>query len=127
VAMKFLKPFVVLLLLLGFTANCFNYWILSSSYTFNKKYISTVLCSNKAHPELHCEGKCFMDIKLKELEQKNKQEQNQVKRMIETVAPVQFTFKLPILETYIQSPLCFYLSKKPSKALIDIFQPPKYA
>jgi hypothetical protein len=125
--MKFLKPFVVLLLLIGFTANCLNYWILSSSYTFNKTYISTVLCSNKLHPELHCEGKCFMDIKLKELEQKNKQEQNQAKRMIETVAPAGFSFSLPLFETYIQQTVSLYLSKKPTKALADIFQPPKYA
>lgn len=125
--MKFLKPVLVSLLLIGFTANCFNYWILSSSYSFNKTYIATVLCSNKQHPELHCEGKCFMDIKLKELEQKNKQEQNQAKRMIETVTPVEFSFELSVWEAYLPQPLDQYLTKKPIKAHVSIFQPPKFA
>jgi hypothetical protein len=124
-SMKIWKQFIAIFLLFGILTNCFNYWILSSSYILNKQYISTVLCTNKDNHELHCEGKCFMDIKLKELDQKNKHDQDNLKRIIETVAPVTASLLAPVYELPIETFAINYLQKKPIKTSLSIFQPPK--
>ena len=118
------RKIISIFLLFGILSNCLNYWVLSASYTFNKAYISSVLCTNKDKPELHCEGKCFMDIKLKELEQKNKQDQENLKRSVEffeqkcTLLPQPFS--LAILST--ENAIC--LAKKPIAIDLAIFHPP---
>lgn len=126
-AMIICRRLIALSLLLGILTNCFNYWILSSSYAFNKAYISSVLCTNKDKPELHCEGKCFMDIKLKELEQKNKHDQENLKRMIETVAPLTVNLLAPIYEIDLTAGPVYDPQQKPISAAIGIFHPPKLA
>ncbi|MES2419064.1 MAG: hypothetical protein V4541_12820 [Bacteroidota bacterium] len=121
------RKIIAIFLLLGILSNCFNYWILSTSYTFNKAYITSVFCTNKNKPELHCEGKCFMDIKLKELEQKNKHDQDNLRRVIETVAPVTAGLLAPIYEIPVEITPTPMLQQKPIKASISIFHPPKLA
>lgn len=123
--MKTLKQLISFLLLLGIMSNSFNYWLLSTSYSVNKSYIAGVLCSNKNRPEMHCEGKCFMDIKLKELEQKNKSSQNQLKQLIETPAPTFANALAPVFEIHIDVVSTPYLQQKPITPIIEIFQPPK--
>lgn len=125
--MKFWKQLIATFLLFGILTNCFNYWVLSSSYIINKKYISTVLCTNKDNHELHCEGKCFMDIKLKELDQKNKSDQENLKRIIETVEPITASLLAPLFKLDIPISITLYLVKKPVNNVGSIFQPPKYA
>ena len=126
-AMKICRKLVAGLLLVGILANCFNYWIVSTSYHFNKSYISSVLCTNKDKPALHCEGKCFLDIKLKELEQKNKHEQEHMKRVIETVAPEKTSLVFKTFETEVETTIPNYLQQKPVGKTNIIFHPPKAA
>jgi hypothetical protein len=125
--MKTCRSLVAMLLLLGIIANCFNYAIISTSYQFNKSYISSVLCTNKDKPTLHCEGKCFLDIKLKELEQKNKQEQEHMKRVVETVTPEKALMVFNTFETEVEIQIPPYLQQKPVGATSVIFHPPKQA
>lgn len=119
------RKIVAIFLLTGILINCFNHWLLFSSYSFNKTYIASVLCTNKDKPELHCEGKCFMDIKLKELEQKNKHDQENLKRIIETVAPSYTNLLRPIFEKKVKLAAPYCLQQKPSANVTSIFQPPK--
>ena len=121
------RKIVSLFLLIGIVSNCFNQYLLLSSYTLNKSYISSVLCTNLDKPELHCEGKCFLDIKLKELEQKNKQAQENLKRIIETVAPVYSNILDPLFELRIKSETPPYLQQKPNGNAVTIFHPPQQA
>ncbi len=121
------RKIVATFLLIGIVMNCFNHWLLFSSYSFNKAYISTVLCTNKDKPELHCEGKCFMDIKLKELEQKNKHDQENLKRIIETIAPIRANLLEPVFSTTFRLSAPHYLQKSPISKGTSIFQPPKFA
>lgn len=125
--MTIVKKLIAFFLLFGILSNCFSYWALSASYTLNKSYISTVLCTNKDKPELHCEGKCFMDIKLKELEQKNKHQQENLKRVIETVAPAYTSLLGPLFEVTFELDAPHYLLQYPIAKIISIFQPPKIA
>ncbi|RYG18273.1 MAG: hypothetical protein EOO07_09310 [Chitinophagaceae bacterium] len=121
------KKFIAIFLLFGILSNCLSFWVLSTSYALNKSYIATVLCTNKAKPELHCEGKCFMDIKLKELEQKNKQAQENLKRAVETVAPNSTSLLASIFGTVCAQPFPYYLPKDLTSTQASIFQPPKLA
>ena len=52
------------------------------SYQLNYDYISTVLCENKAKPEIACNGKCYLN---KELKKVSEEEQNTGKK---TFSPV---------------------------------------
>jgi len=119
------RKLVATVLLSGIILNCFSHWLLFSSYTLNRAYIATVLCTNIEKPELHCEGKCFMDIKLKELEKKNKHDQENLKRMIETLEPAYADLLTPMLEISIKSETPAYLQQKPIRTVVSIFQPPK--
>lgn len=123
--MTAVKKLISIFLLFGILSNCLNYWVLSTSYTLNKAYISSVLCTNKDKPELHCEGKCFMDIKLKELEQKNKHEQENLKRAIETIAPLYVSLIDPLFETTFKLAIPHYLQQSPIAKASSVFQPPK--
>ncbi|MFN0289874.1 hypothetical protein [Pedobacter helvus] len=123
--MLLFRRLIAVVLLLGILSNTFNYLIISSSYHFNKSYISSVLCTNKDKPEKHCEGKCFLDIKLKELEQKNKQEQEHTKRLIETVAPGEYELAFHTFEHILEMPIPFYLQQKPIGIANTIYHPPK--
>jgi hypothetical protein len=66
-----------------------------------------------------------MDIKLKELDQKNKSDQENLKRIIETVAPITADLLAPVYPTPIETFAINFLQKKPIKTSISIFQPPK--
>lgn len=124
--MKIWRRIVAFLLLAGIVANCFNYSIIFSSYQFNKSYITSVLCTNKDKPHLHCQGKCFLDIKLKELEKKNKQEQNHLKNSVETVAPIQAIFNFELSLVKIKTPNPFYLQQKAVGVSSPIYHPPQF-
>jgi hypothetical protein len=124
-AMTAFRKIIAIFLLLGIVTNSFNQWLLFSTYSLNKEYISTVLCTNKDKPHLHCDGKCFLDIKLKELEQKNKQHQDTLKRMVETLAPAYANLLPQVFETRLEIIPTPYLLQKPSGKVVSIFQPPK--
>ena len=119
------RKIIAIFLLLGIVTSSFNQWLLFSTYSLNKEYISTVLCTNKDKPHLHCDGKCFLDIKLKELEQKNKQHQDTLKRMVETLAPAYANLLPQVFETYLENIPTPYLLQQPQGKVVSIFQPPK--
>lgn len=125
--MTVFRKITAIFLLLGIVTNCFNQWLLFSSYSLNKSYIATVLCTNLDKPEMHCDGKCFLDIKLKELEQKNKQDQDNLKRIVETVAPTYTNLLAPIFEIPLKFETPPYLQQKPIGNVVAIFHPPQQA
>jgi hypothetical protein len=123
--MLFLRRLIAAVLLFGVLSNCFSYFIISTSYHFNKNYIASVLCTNRDKPALHCEGKCFLDIKLKELEQKSKQEQEHSKRLIESVVPQAPSMVFLHFETPLKTQIPHYLQQKPVGISNAIFHPPQ--
>ena len=44
--------------------------IIVFSYLYNKEYITTVLCENKAKPQMACNGKCYLYKQIKQQEEK---------------------------------------------------------
>lgn len=49
-------------------------WGTIAYYQVNKDYIARVLCENRAKPELHCDGKCYLAKKLKAQQDKQDKE-----------------------------------------------------
>lgn len=99
--------------------------IVYSSYQMNKEYITSVFCVNKAHPELHCDGQCFLAKKLKDLDGKNKQTQDNLKRVIEAApefSQVRINHNIP---SFTLTSLSGYLEKPIKDLSISIFHPPK--
>lgn len=68
-----------------------------------------------------------MDMKFKELEQKNKHDQENLKRIIETVSPTTVNL-LPLCnEIALLKSVPHYVQKNPIAKSISIFHPPKTA
>lgn len=71
-------------------------------FKINETYIANELCINKAKPELHCNGKCFLKKKVKEARDKQDKELQKDKsfsfvnfdNLIEILIPKSFTSPL---------------------------------
>jgi len=66
-----------------------------------------------------------MDIKLKELEQKNKNDQENLRRMVESIAPSYISLLSPIFEISFKLEPIPYLEKVPVSNTLAIFHPPQ--
>ncbi|MCX2574363.1 hypothetical protein [Pedobacter sandarakinus] len=96
-----------------------------SGYEMNKEYITSVFCINKAHPELHCDGTCFLAKKLKDLEGKNKQIQDNLKRVVESdpsFTSIAINGYIPSFELKSESG---FIQQDLPTLHFSIFQPPK--
>jgi hypothetical protein len=67
-----------------------------------------------------------LDIKLKELEQKNKQEQEHAKHLIESLAPQLQSLVFVNFEETLNLKIPHYLQKNPIGVDTNIFHPPKF-
>lgn len=62
----------------------FSRLLVYASFEINRDYIAAALCENKDKPWLHCEGKCYLTKKLRQVEEKEKsQERQQQKNLIQ--------------------------------------------
>lgn len=64
------------LLLLTYLLNPFRIYQPYLEYQLNYEYISTVLCINKAKPELECHGKCHLQDQLKKTAEEESEKQS---------------------------------------------------
>lgn len=122
-----LKRAVIFLIIVSTISNCFMQLLVYSSYTMNKEYITSVFCINKDHPEVHCDGQCFLAKKLKDLEGKNKQVQDNLKRITEAQPQFQVLNINVNLPYFIINTNVGYLEKPTKNSSISIFHPPKLA
>jgi hypothetical protein len=96
-----------------------DYYNNTASYAIN--------CINKARPNLHCEGKCQLMKKLKEVEKKEQEnsERKTAYKYTKLIAsdPLKNTHQLyAIITEFIPSP---FLIGKPKSCSIAIFYPPQ--
>ncbi len=99
--------------------------VVYSGYQMNKEYITSVFCINKAHPELHCDGQCFLAKKLKDLDGKNKQIQETLKKIIEGDPGFEMLTVNHHLPYFTIKSESLYLEKPVKDLSISIFHPPK--
>jgi hypothetical protein len=118
------KPLSILLIFLTLSSG-FTKLYLYAGYELNKNYIAAVLCENKAKPEMHCNGKCYLAKKLKQAEKsEQKSEQTNSKRFFaDHFLITVFRFKSFIRQTafYLPCPDHRYYSLAGN----SIFHPPQ--
>lgn len=120
-----LKKILIYLIIICTVSNGFMQLVIYSGYKMNKEYLTSVFCINKAHPELHCDGQCFLAKKLKDLDNKNKQTQDQLKRVIEAEPEFQVLAINHQIHYFIIKSESGYLEKPIKDLSISIFHPPK--
>lgn len=120
---KFVALFLVLIVLLQSNMKL----ILVGYYELNKNYIAANLCENKLKPSIKCEGKCFLQKKIKAQEKQEKKYSSFLKTIDEIVF-----IKSPS-SSLILSHSFFYIVKKEVNYIVTayssplrlIFQPPQ--
>lgn len=121
---KIVALFVLVLILL----QSFSKMGVYLSFKINQIYIANTLCINKAKPQLHCNGKCYLAKKLRQAEQQEQKQQAFSLKLPDVHLCCQqlhaFCFsRLAALSP--QSPLPPYTWVAPSPSLIGIFHPPQ--
>ncbi|MGY3052607.1 hypothetical protein ACVWYG_000797 [Pedobacter sp. UYEF25] len=120
-----IKSLVVFLLTICMVSNCCMQLIMYSTYQLNKDYITSVFCVNRAHPELNCDGKCFLSKKLKDLDQKTKTSQENLKKSLEGFVMFKIISVQQDLFTSVAKPTIEYLEKSTINRSVTIFHPPR--
>ena len=114
----------ILLLAALLTAN-FSRFFVYAGYVLNKKYIATQLCENRNKPWLHCDGKCYFMNKIKQVQEKEKNEERQVQKNLFQedflITNTTIKFHQHLLQV-INTP---YLGSYPITFKGTLFQPPK--
>lgn len=106
------------------TAN-FTQLFIYSAFELNKEYIASVLCVNRDKPKLNCNGKCYLSKKIKQAEEKekNQDQQSQKYRFQEAIIDRQLVVYYPADLSV--KPLTFerhfVLPQRPS----SVFHPPQ--
>jgi hypothetical protein len=124
--MKFVAAPILILLLLTQT---FSKWVVILNYQLNQKYIAEKLCENRKRPQLHCNGKCQLMLKMKATEEKEETPVNHggafKVSLSETWSDCSSRFELsPLTGEEKTIPGDAYLLKQYSAFLSSIFHPP---
>src|SRR5476651_2346896 len=85
-----LKRSVAYLLMIVLVAANFSRLFIYAGFELNRNYIATKLCENRDKPWLHCNGKCYFMKKIKQAEDKEKNEERQSQKNLfqEASSPV---------------------------------------
>jgi hypothetical protein len=59
-----MKLACVSILFICVLAATFSQGILIAAFNMNQQFIATTLCENRNHPEIHCNGHCFLNKQL---------------------------------------------------------------
>ena len=77
-----LKRLTAYLLIGALVCSSFQWVLVYAGYELNHKYIAESLCVNRNKPWLHCNGKCYFMKKLKQAEEKEKNEASQTQKSL---------------------------------------------
>lgn len=123
------KKLVSIFLLLALISSNFSRYFVFASFQINKKYIANNLCENRARPQMHCNGKCYLMKKLKEAEENEKKQtqRNELKTLEIGVLQenVQLSFNSPTVENKLPEIYTFYNFTYISHYLDSVFRPPQ--
>ena len=96
-------------------------------YHLNKEYITANFCENKAKPNMKCNGKCYLNKKIKAQEQTENKVPSLLKDIKEVLLFVTYySIHLPSIDYKpMNSTHRTYLDKEYSAPVAGIFQPPQ--
>jgi len=118
---------IAFLLILALISSNFSRFFIIAGFELNKDYISTTLCENRDMPEMNCEGQCYLSKKIKQAQEKEKKNNQELKK--NSFQEALLTEKI-ILLTPSYNHLSFPIIELPFKLPIkstSIFHPPKYS
>jgi hypothetical protein len=68
-----------------------------AGFEMNRAYIAKELCVNRKKPELHCNGKCYLVNKLRQVQDKEQKQEHQFQKiqlqLQEAIVALPFVFK----------------------------------
>ena len=76
-ALHMKNKLIVILLIVSIISGNFSWLFIYASFELNQKYIAANLCENRDKPWLHCDGKCYFMKKIKQAEERDKNEERQ--------------------------------------------------
>jgi len=71
---------VAIVLLFALIGSNFSRFFVFAGFSINQKYIAAALCENKNKPWMHCNGKCYLMKKIKQVEEKQRNEDRQTQK-----------------------------------------------
>ncbi len=77
---QMLKKGTSIFLIFAVMAANFSWCFIYAGFEVNQQYIADKLCVNKSKPQLNCKGKCFLAKKLKQAEEKEKNDERQAQK-----------------------------------------------
>jgi len=120
-----MNRFTAIFLLISILSCNFSRLFIYAGFELNQKYIASNLCENRDKPWLHCNGKCFFMKKIKQAEERDKNEERQSqknllqKTFFESSSTVKFhTYLLQYINTPYKAPVS-------SSIIKTIFRPPQ--
>lgn len=77
-----LRRAISLFLLLAVISANFSRLYVYAGFGINQKYIAANLCENRSKPWLHCDGKCYLMKKVKQVQEREKSEERQTQKSL---------------------------------------------
>ena len=71
------RRFIAYLLIVALISVNFSRLFIYAGFELNRNYIATKLCENRNKPWLHCNGKCYFMKKIKQAQEKEKNDERQ--------------------------------------------------
>jgi len=116
---------VAFILILALMTSNFSRLFIYAGFELNKDFIATTLCENRDIPEMHCDGQCYLSKKIKQAQEKEKNNNQELKKNNYQEA---FLTEKPVLVTPFSIFLCLSAGEIPFDLPVQtttIFHPPK--
>jgi len=118
------RSIAYLLIIVLITAN-FSRFFIYAGFELNRNYIATKLCENRDKPWMHCNGKCYFMKKIKQAEEKEKNDERQSQKNLFQEASAPISIKINFYSQLLQvMPVPNHRINLP-KVIIPVYQPPQ--
>lgn len=117
-----MTAFLLIPLILGVSL---SRMVVFTGFQLNKNFIASKLCENRDKAWMHCEGKCFLAKKMKEVEEKERKQDRETQKHLvqDSFTPEMFfVFFGNKLTATFDTP---YYGRISSGHHADLFQPPQ--
>ncbi|MGA0557356.1 hypothetical protein ACO2Q8_11935 [Larkinella sp. VNQ87] len=123
-----MRTVLAYVLLIATLLPTFSQWGTIAYYHANKDYIAKVLCENRAKPELHCDGQCYL---AKKLHAQQEQQDKATTERVQKTPDFQLFFEFTSVFAFSSSVVCAvtelpgYVLKPYSSSLAALLHPPR--
>jgi len=116
---------IAFILILALLTSNFSRFFIYAGFELNRDFIATTLCENIDVPEMHCDGQCYLAKKIKQAQEKEKSNSQDLKKGNYQEAFISEKTVMTLPFNYI---LLFKVSEMPFDLPLQpasIFHPPK--